>query len=67
MLAFAGLDLGREVTPDETAVCKFRHLPRSRANARVRAKVEHSIGVVKRAVGLQKVRYWELPKNLHRR
>ena len=26
MEAFAGIDLGREAVPDETTVCKFRHL-----------------------------------------
>ena len=26
MRAFAGIDLGREPAPDETTVCKFRHL-----------------------------------------
>ncbi len=26
MRSFAGVDLGREVAPDETTVCKFRHL-----------------------------------------
>jgi IS5 family transposase len=39
---------------------------KNRAKARVRAKVEHSIGVVKRVFGFQKVRYRGLAKNLHR-
>ncbi|MET0985089.1 MAG: transposase, partial [Steroidobacteraceae bacterium] len=26
MRSFAGIDLGREAAPDETTVCKFRHL-----------------------------------------
>lgn len=26
MRSFAGIDLGREPMPDETTVCKFRHL-----------------------------------------
>lgn len=26
MRTFAGIDLGRESAPDETTVCKFRHL-----------------------------------------
>ncbi len=26
MRRFAGIDLGREPVPDETTVCKFRHL-----------------------------------------
>ena len=26
MRTFAGVDLGREAAPDETTVCKFRHL-----------------------------------------
>jgi hypothetical protein len=32
----------------------------------VRSKVEHSIGVIKRVFGFQKVRYRGLAKNLHR-
>lgn len=39
---------------------------KNRAKARVRAKVEHSIGVVKHVFGFQKVRYRGLAKNLHR-
>lgn len=31
MRAFAGVDLGREPAPDETTICKFRHLIESRA------------------------------------
>jgi IS5 family transposase len=38
----------------------------NREKSRVRAKVEHSIGVVKRIFGFQKVRYRGLAKNLHR-
>ncbi len=34
--------------------------------SRVRAKVEHTIGVIKRVFGFQKVRYRGLAKNLHR-
>jgi len=34
--------------------------------ARVRAKVEHSIGIIKRVFGFKKVRYRGLAKNLHR-
>jgi transposase, IS5 family len=37
-----------------------------RNKSRVRAKVEHSIGVIKRVFGFQKVRYRSLAKNLHR-
>ena len=39
---------------------------RNRTKSRVRAKVEHSIGVIKRVFGFQKVRYRGLAKNLHR-
>ena len=39
---------------------------RNREKSRVRAKVEHSIGVIKRVFGFQKVRYRGLAKNLHR-
>jgi IS5 family transposase len=39
---------------------------RNRERSRVRAKVEHSIGVVKRVFGFQKVRYRGPAKNLHR-
>ena len=31
MRTFAGVDLGREPAPDETTICKFRHLIESRA------------------------------------
>ncbi len=39
---------------------------RNRTKSRVRAKVEHSIGVVKRVFGFVKVRYRGLDKNAHR-
>lgn len=39
---------------------------KNRNKSRVRAKVEHSIGVIKRVFGFQKVRYRGLAKNLHR-
>lgn len=39
---------------------------RNRSQSRVRAKVEHAIGVIKRVFGFQKVRYRGLAKNLHR-
>jgi transposase, IS5 family len=39
---------------------------KNRTKARVRAKVEHAIGVIKRIFGFQKVRYRGLAKNLHR-
>ena len=45
---------------DETIKAKNRN------KSRVRAKVEHSIGVIKRVFGFQKVRYRGLAKNLHR-
>jgi transposase, IS5 family len=38
----------------------------NRTKSGVRAKVEHSIGVIKRVFGFQKVRYRGLAKNLHR-
>jgi IS5 family transposase len=38
----------------------------NRRKSRVRAKVEHTIGVIKRVFGFQKVRYRGLAKNLHR-
>jgi IS5 family transposase len=38
----------------------------NRTKSRVRAKVEHTIGVIKRVFGFQKVRYRGLAKNLHR-
>lgn len=49
---------GRRI--DETIKAKNRN------KSRVRAKVEHSIGVIKRVFGFQKVRYRGLAKNLHR-
>jgi IS5 family transposase len=39
---------------------------RNRTKSRVRAKVDHTIGVIKRIFGFQKVRYRGLAKNLHR-
>lgn len=39
---------------------------KNRSKSRVRAKVEHAIGVIKRIFGFQKVRYRGLAKNLHR-
>lgn len=39
---------------------------KNRTKSRVRAKVEHSIGVIKRVFGFHKVRYRGLAKNLHR-
>ena len=39
---------------------------RNRSKSRVRAKVEHPIGVVKRIFGFAKVRYRGLEKNAHR-
>lgn len=38
----------------------------NRGKSRVRSKVEHAIGVIKRIFGFQKVRYRGLAKNLHR-
>jgi transposase, IS5 family len=38
----------------------------NRTKSRVRAKVEHTIGVIKRVFGFQKVRYRGIAKNLHR-
>ncbi len=53
---------------------RFRHAgrideiekARNRTKSRVRAKVEHAIGVIKRVFGFQKVRYRGLAKNLNR-
>jgi IS5 family transposase len=39
---------------------------KNRTKSRVRAKVEHPIGVIKRLFGFSKVRYRGLAKNLHR-
>ena len=39
---------------------------KNRTKSRVRAKVEHAIGVIKRIFGFRKVRYRGLAKNLHR-
>ena len=39
---------------------------RNRTKSRVRAKVEHAIGIIKRVFAFQKVRYRGLAKNLHR-
>ena len=39
---------------------------KNRTKSKVRAKVEHSIGVIKRVFGFAKVRYRGLKKNTHR-
>jgi transposase, IS5 family len=39
---------------------------RNRTKSKVRAKVEHTIGIIKRVFGFCKVRYRGLAKNLHR-
>jgi transposase, IS5 family len=39
---------------------------RNRTKSKVRAKVEHSIGVIKRVFGFAKVRYRGLDKKAHR-
>ena len=39
---------------------------KNRTKSKVRAKVEHSIGVIKRVFGFAKVRYRGLEKNAHR-
>jgi len=39
---------------------------KNRTKSKVRARVEHSIGVIKRVFGFAKVRYRGLKKNTHR-
>ena len=39
---------------------------KNRTKSKVRARVEHSIGIIKRVFGFAKVRYRELTKNTHR-
>jgi IS5 family transposase len=39
---------------------------KNRTKSKVRARVEHAIGVVKRVFGFAKVRYRGLQKNTHR-
>ena len=39
---------------------------KNRTKSKVRARVEHSIGVIKRVFGFAKVRYRGLKKNAHR-
>ncbi len=39
---------------------------RNRTKSKVRARVEHSIGVIKRVFGFAKIRYRGLDKNAHR-
>ena len=39
---------------------------KNRTKSKVRAKVEHAIGVIKRVFGFAKVRYRGLKKNEHR-
>ena len=72
MRSFVGVDLGAEAAhvPDVDALPYLLHGHETRVwgddKSRVRAKVEHSIGVIKRIFGFQKVRYRGLVKNLHR-
>jgi IS5 family transposase len=42
------------------------HRAKNRTQSRVRAKVEHAIGVIKRIFGFVKVRYRGLEKNANR-
>ncbi len=46
--------------------CLIRGLHRRVTKSKVRAKVEHAIGVIKRIFGFTKVRYRGLKKNAHR-
>lgn len=52
--------------------CKWRHFvdeavkARNRTKSRIRSRVEHSIGVIKRVFGFRKVRYRGLAKNGNR-
>jgi IS5 family transposase len=39
---------------------------KNQPKSRVRAKVEHTIGVIKRIFGIAKVRYYGMAKNAHR-
>ncbi len=39
---------------------------KNRTKSKVRAKVEHAIGIIKRVFGFAKVRYRDLDKNAHR-
>jgi IS5 family transposase len=47
-------------------VINQRERAKNKTKSRVRAKVEHAIGVVKRVFGFVKVRYRELAKNANR-
>jgi IS5 family transposase len=52
--------------------CKWKHFTdevikaKNRTKSRIRSRVEHSIGVIKRVFGFNKVRYRALAKNAHR-
>jgi transposase, IS5 family len=52
--------------------CKWAHFTdaaiqaKNRTKSRIRSRVEHSIGVIKRVFGFNKVRYRALAKNAHR-
>jgi IS5 family transposase len=57
---------------DFTQAKGYKHRPlteedrsRNRNKSRVRAKVEHQFGIIKRQFGLNKVRYRGLDKNAH--
>jgi IS5 family transposase len=63
MKAHLGVDSKTKLI--HTILASAAHVPDVDA-LRVRAKVEHTIGVIKRIFGFQKVRYRGLAKNLHR-
>jgi len=54
----SGVGAATYLSPEERA--------KNRTKSRVRVKVEHAIGVIKRIFGFAKVRYRGLAKNAHR-
>jgi IS5 family transposase len=51
---------------DQGGVVDEVERPKNRTKSKMRAWVEHAIGVIKRVFGFAKVRYRGLNKNLHR-
>jgi IS5 family transposase len=67
MRAFAGIDLGREPAPDETMVCKFRHLlERHELGGRIFAVIGEHLQAPAASPSAS-ARSWMRPSSPHRR
>ena len=72
MRKFTGIDFMTEAVPDETTLCKFRHLLEANGlnklffDAINRVKVEHAFRIIKCQFGYRKTAYRGLKKNENR-